>query len=365
MVVIRLFLSISVLLLASSTYCQTKRISINANDKSIPAILKLVEAESGFYFSYDPDLFKDEAKHSLAVRQVMLQDALHELLNPKYNFIVVGEFIVITSAKAKLTKDPSAKSEKEKGKPLKPLIYTDTVLVKKIIHLYDTQRIIQRIQLVDTTYMRVNRIVYDTLKVQTGLTSQREVVPYITSINWSLQSSTGKPSSYAGIGVGAFLIFGFSHFKLLTDIRYSYLFSNFVYNEFDSSGLSTDSTKVLLVSERINQLSYLSVYAGISTKKQFGKLSIGIEGGASIYYLINADEKNILNDGKVRSLNKSDYSKYLLNLQLSIPLAFKLSTSNSFILTPWVEYGLNSETLVGIISRTRQLYGLKLGLSFR
>jgi hypothetical protein len=83
-------------LIASSSYSQNTRISLNMKDATIENVLNKIEDESEFYFLFNHKLIDVERKVDVSATNKPIKDILGEIFADKVNFIVSDRQIVLT-----------------------------------------------------------------------------------------------------------------------------------------------------------------------------------------------------------------------------------------------------------------------------
>lgn len=86
-------------ILCCNAYGQSKqlqqKITINANNISIPAFINLIEKQANIYFSYNSQIFNPTKKISANYVEVNLEQILKETIGSQYQFIATHEHIII------------------------------------------------------------------------------------------------------------------------------------------------------------------------------------------------------------------------------------------------------------------------------
>ena len=342
------------LFMASNAFAQEASLSLQVKGKSLEEILKIIEGKCHVFFSYDPRIFAGEPRKTIQTKILPLHDVLKVVLQPKFDYTIVGEYIVINRKAAESPHTPV--KPKVKGLP-KPLI-ADTILTEKIILKYDTQRVI--VHIIDTTFVESRTFIYDTVLVQ-SLVKSSGLDPAVSVMKWNDPYGSNQ-RTYNGIGLELERNFALTNkATLFAGVGYHYLFHNYTYTTTFVN--LVDSSDVKLVSERINVLNFLSASMGTGYSKVINNLEVGVQGSAVMYYRIASDEKWTRPDGSAESLEKSAYNNLLVNARANVSVkAYVRSFVISFM--PFLEVGITN-SYRNVSSGARYGYGIRLGIILR
>ncbi|WP_045027519.1 TonB-dependent receptor [Draconibacterium sediminis] len=110
------FLFVFVIQTNASVYSQNAKLSLKVKDTSMEDVLKLFEEQSDFSFIYRSDLFQNEEKIDLNVKNIRIEDFLKDYVVPNgYTYEVVNQTVIIKE-ETKPDKPNETKSEKQDDK---------------------------------------------------------------------------------------------------------------------------------------------------------------------------------------------------------------------------------------------------------
>ena len=85
-------------LLASGTYSQTTKLSLEINNERLESVLESIEDESEFFFLYNKDLIDVEQKVNINVKNETIKSLLNDLLQEtNIVYVVYDRQIVLTN----------------------------------------------------------------------------------------------------------------------------------------------------------------------------------------------------------------------------------------------------------------------------
>lgn len=166
--------------LASSTYSQTKKLSVNLDEVTVKQVLAAVEEQSEFYFLYNSELIDVDKKVSVSVEDETVNTVLAQLFDKdEVGVLINDKYIILTpkTASAADQKSVTGKVTDQNGEALVGV----TVLEKGTTHGTITN--------VDGTYT-ISDLNPDAILVFSfiGMQSQEVTVGNQTSINVTLKS---------------------------------------------------------------------------------------------------------------------------------------------------------------------------------
>jgi hypothetical protein len=97
--VFTLLLHIGYAALCSSVDYLNCKVNIDVTDCPVESVLKKIELQAGFSFSYNAELFSDKPLATLNVKETRVSDVLNRLLANKYRYRTVGNHVVILKQK--------------------------------------------------------------------------------------------------------------------------------------------------------------------------------------------------------------------------------------------------------------------------
>lgn len=342
---------------------QLKKVTIKVNNRPVTEILHLVEAQTGVYFSYDPAIFSKEPSQSVNLVNVASHVVLDKILLPKFNYTLVGEYIVINLAKPKVVKQSDHSNGVLKQSSQSSVM--DTIFIEKIIIKYDTQKIVEHVRVTDTVF--INKVKSEKNKLQPA--SSKKHISFIPAVSigaWNRSSDKeSRAVSYSHTGASLSIEIPINKMTVIAGAGYSYLFKNFNYPsgfQNDSSNFPTDTVEIRYTSERINHLGFLSSHLGIGYSKKYKRIEIAFQVGGSFYFPVFADEKGLLQNGEIKVYNRTNISNPIINSFIRLPLHFYFSDNISMVMSSYFEYGLNQDYKNTSGQSNRYLYGMTIGL---
>lgn len=93
-----------------------KKISIEANNETIAAILDQISSQAQVFFSYDALLIEAEKKTDISITDKTIRETLDSLFNARFVYKVLGEQIIIGIPEIEEVKKKDIDEEKEKPK---------------------------------------------------------------------------------------------------------------------------------------------------------------------------------------------------------------------------------------------------------
>jgi|GEM_PF-6235187 len=301
-------------------------------DRSIPEILQALESTYGAQFSYDPSIFQNEPNRTVSFHNTSISDALSSLLGGRYEVARVDRVYVISAA---VLKDSKPK-ESVAAKRSQPVVI-DTVVVHRVVTVYDTQRVI------------VPEIVYDTVrlprteevvmarppKVKTEKSQKVFWMPLLGFQQRIVEINKNQRSTYSGLSVGLTRrdVLG-NNFFLVSSLTYSFVFQNAGFR----SGSSADTS--ITSNQRINSIKPISLSLAGGFQRKMGRLNVGFESGVSATYILDADE--VFQVGDQDGTTGNPAYKPFLNLVARVPIAVKFSNQTSLVVSPFFETSITN-----------------------
>ena len=93
-----------------------KKISIEANNETVAAILDQISSQAQVFFSYDAILIEAEKKTDISITDKTIKETLDSLFHAKFAYKVLGEQIIIAIPEGEEVKKKDIDVEKEKPK---------------------------------------------------------------------------------------------------------------------------------------------------------------------------------------------------------------------------------------------------------
>jgi len=118
---------------ASSSYSQTKKLSVNLEEVTVKQVLAAVEEQSEFYFLYNSELIDVNKKVSVSVKDQTVNTVLDQLFNKDEVGILINDKYIILTPKAESVADQKSVSGKVTDENGDALIGV-TVVVKGTTH---------------------------------------------------------------------------------------------------------------------------------------------------------------------------------------------------------------------------------------
>lgn len=377
----RCILLLGYLLMAWQGNTQDKSTSFSFELQPLAHVVQSVVKAYGLYVSYDPKIFKPHAPLTISFEAPSIQIALQKVLGDDFDFRIINEYVVITP------------NVRETPPPVPtPKVVHDTVYLQETQIRYDTilveKQVEQLVMIYDTTYTEKEIICYDTVKV-TLETIER---------NWHLKAHFAPHRWYrenkywTGWSVGASYQHQWKRLSLETGITYYRSATNISYTRTESRTLQrVDTVSVFYIVEgddripqyitdttyesydyvtetyRTNTVDQLSLSIRMGQRfKLSSRLQLQLQAGMSLHWIIQADEiNNLVTATGSETVAAPEYRLPLVNLQVELPMSYSLpGLEQGYFLSPFAEWGVNSDHPISGANTLRLVAGIKLGLVF-
>ncbi|MBL3656307.1 STN domain-containing protein [Fulvivirga sediminis] len=372
MVVSKNLLILSFLIVFSSAVsAQTKEASFHFKDKSLSQALQEIADKYEVYLSFNPKLFRQEPTITTDIKNKKLAEALNILLQPRFEFKIIEDYVVITRA-------PEVKKA---SIPQKQVVY-DTIRVEEKIVIYDTLK--THITVYDTVMIKKSKHVYDTVRIEkkVDLSNQKWKYSIYASPNvWFTNEKEHKV--FKGIATGFQASYSLKNLTLNAALEYNFLLRNIQYTTSEMKTdtridtLSTyyivedgervpvyitDTTRTQYESiqniDRADNAQRISMALSLGYVVKRGKISMEVSGGL-LYARVFRDEEKGSNTVKDNDAVTTQNQPYQLDASLDLRIYFNTFRESKLYAAPYLQYGISNNSTF-----KRYAAGLRLGIIF-
>ena len=270
-----------------------------------------------------------------------------------------------------------------------PVVY-DTIIIEQTEVYYDTVQVesLKTIRVYDTTTVEKEIIIYDTVKYLAQRPEDKnQFFAYVAPTLWRRDSK-----SLHGISTGFSYRHQWKDFYLEGGLNYNYSMQNVSFSQTETfTELQVDTVSTFYIIEheeripiyvvdftftdreqvretnRTNTVHWLSL--SLLAGRAFSvteRIDLGVNLGLTLDWIFQTDEVMDLgtteND---QSVNTPSYRFPLQNFRLELPVMYRSNLlREGYYLTPYGEWGLNSDFENKSILSGRYRFGIKLGIFF-